>query len=80
MRQLVECIAILSLLFIVSEGRADDLDEFIRTQMQKRHVPGLSIAIIQDGKLIKAKGYGFIDKKGVCTRHAINPVSGWLHQ
>jgi CubicO group peptidase (beta-lactamase class C family) len=64
MRQLLTGIAVLSLVSIVYQGRADDLDEFIRKQMQKRHVPGLSIAIIQDGKLIKAKGYGFIDKNG----------------
>ena len=64
MRQLLSVIAVLSLVSIVFQGRADDLDEFIQKQMQKRHVPGLSIAIIEDGKLIKAKGYGFIDKDG----------------
>ena len=62
MRSLVPCLAVLTLLTIVSQSHADDLDEFIRKQMQKRHVPGLSIAIIQDGKISKAKGYGFIDK------------------
>ncbi|MVM40759.1 serine hydrolase [Spirosoma sp. HMF3257] len=64
MRQFFRSIAVLSLLFLVAESRADDLDDFIRKQMQKRHVPGLSIAIIQDGKIVKAKGYGFIDKTG----------------
>ncbi|MVM30870.1 serine hydrolase [Spirosoma sp. HMF4905] len=64
MRQLIQSIAVLSLLFLAAESRADDLDEFIRKQMQKRHVPGLSIAIIQDGKIVKAQGYGFIDKNG----------------
>ncbi len=59
MRQLLTGIAVLSLVSIAYQGRADDLDEFIRKQMQKRHVPGLSIAIIEDGKLIKAKGYGW---------------------
>lgn len=62
MRQLVHCIAILSLLSIGSQGRADDLDDFIRKQMQKRRIPGLSIAIIQDSKIVRAAGYGFIDK------------------
>ncbi|GAB4032492.1 hypothetical protein GCM10028774_13160 [Spirosoma jeollabukense] len=50
------------MLTLISEGRADDLDDFIKKQLQKRHVPGLSIAIIQDGKIVKAKSYGFIDK------------------
>ena len=64
MRHLVPCIALLSLQLVVLQAHADDLDDFIRKQMQKRHVPGLSIAIIQNGKIIKAKGYGFIDKNG----------------
>ncbi|WP_168207745.1 serine hydrolase [Spirosoma sp. KCTC 42546] len=62
MRQLLQSLVVLSLLSLASESRADDLDEFIKKQMQKRHVPGLSIAIIQDGKIVKAKGYGTIDK------------------
>lgn len=64
MRRRIQFIPLLALLVFVTQCRADDLDEFIRKQMQKRHVPGLSIAIIQDGKIIRAKGYGFIDKNG----------------
>jgi CubicO group peptidase (beta-lactamase class C family) len=30
--------------------------------MKKRGIPGLSLAIIQDGKIVKAKGYGFADR------------------
>lgn len=30
--------------------------------MQKRHITGLSMAVIQDGKIVKAKGYGLADK------------------
>ncbi len=26
--------------------------------MHKRHIPGVSIAIVQDGKVVRAKGYG----------------------
>jgi CubicO group peptidase (beta-lactamase class C family) len=36
----------------------DSLDAFIRTQMARRQVPGLSLAIIDDGKIVYAKGYG----------------------
>lgn len=55
---------ILSFLLAVSHAQADDLDDFIRSQMQKRRIPGLSLAIIQDGKILKAQAYGFIDKDG----------------
>ncbi|MBO9617243.1 MAG: serine hydrolase [Dyadobacter sp.] len=55
---------ILSFLLAVFHVRADDLDDFIRSQMQKRRIPGLSLAIIQGGKIVKAQAYGFIDKDG----------------
>jgi CubicO group peptidase (beta-lactamase class C family) len=43
---------------------ADSLDTVIMTLMKKRQIPGLSLAVIQDGKIVKAKGYGFVDKNG----------------
>lgn len=55
---------ILSFLLVVFRVQADDLDDFIRNQMRKRGIPGLSLAIIQDGKILKAQAYGFIDKEG----------------
>ncbi|HQU85188.1 MAG TPA: serine hydrolase domain-containing protein [Pyrinomonadaceae bacterium] len=39
--------------------RADSLDKFIAAEMQKRKIPALSIAVIKDGKVVRAKGYGF---------------------
>src|ERR1700733_7818596 len=44
--------------------QADKLDDFIAAQMQQNHIVGLSLAIIDDGKIIKAKGYGFTDENG----------------
>lgn len=41
----------------------DDLDRFIRAEMARRQLPGLSLAIIQDGK-IEARAYGVIEKGG----------------
>jgi len=55
---------ILSFLLVVFHAQADDLDDFIQSQMQKRGIPGLSLAIIQDGKILKAQSYGFVDKDG----------------
>ena len=55
---------ILSFVLLVGHVHADELDDFIRSQMQKRGIPGLSLAIIQDGKILKAQSYGFIDKDG----------------
>jgi CubicO group peptidase (beta-lactamase class C family) len=47
-----------------ADAAADAVDEVIRVEMQKRHVPGLSLAIVQDGKIVKAKGYGVTEKGG----------------
>jgi CubicO group peptidase (beta-lactamase class C family) len=43
-------------------AQADEVDDVIAARMQERHINGLSLAIVQDGKIIKAKGYGFTDK------------------
>jgi D-alanyl-D-alanine carboxypeptidase len=49
----------LSLLIATSlPVHADAVDEYVNAQMQKLHIPGLSIAVVKDGRLIKAAGYG----------------------
>ena len=41
--------------------RVDSLDAFVKAQMAQRHVRGLSLAIIKDGKIAVARGYGVTD-------------------
>jgi CubicO group peptidase (beta-lactamase class C family) len=41
---------------------ADIVDDAVDALMQKSHLPGLSLAIIQDGKIVKAEGYGYLTK------------------
>lgn len=54
----------LLLLLIASlTAHADKLDDFIKAQLKKTKVPGLSLAIIQDGKIVKVKSYGVTDKE-----------------
>jgi CubicO group peptidase (beta-lactamase class C family) len=43
---------------------SDVIDDFVRGEMQRRHISGLSLAIIQDGKIVKAKGYGVNEMGG----------------
>ncbi len=40
-------------------AQADKVDDYVAAEMQKRKIPGLSVAIIKDGQVVKAKGYGF---------------------
>lgn len=44
-----------------SSAHADRVDEYLTAQMAARHIPGLSVAVVQDGKVVKALGYGLAD-------------------
>lgn len=44
-----------------AQAKLEGLDEFIAELMEAWKVPGLAIAIIQDGKVIHLKGYGYRD-------------------
>lgn len=46
------------LITLVATIRADSIDDLIRAEMKRQNIPGLSIAIVKDGKTIKAQGYG----------------------
>jgi CubicO group peptidase (beta-lactamase class C family) len=37
---------------------ADKVDDYVKAEMQKQHVPAVSLAVVKDGKIIKAEGYG----------------------
>ncbi|PSL46363.1 CubicO group peptidase (beta-lactamase class C family) [Chitinophaga niastensis] len=38
--------------------KMDLTDKYIRVQMQRQHIPGLSLCVIKDGKIVQMKGYG----------------------
>jgi len=49
-------------LMIVSQtvvAQTDKVDEYVQSEMAKQRIPGLSIAVVKNGEVIKAKGYGF---------------------
>jgi len=46
------------ILAVAATGRADDIDDVVNRWIQQQHVPAASIAVIKDGFLIKAQGYG----------------------
>lgn len=45
------------------EGSLTQVDNLVRSFMSKNTVPGISLAITKNGKLVYAKGYGFTDKE-----------------
>jgi D-alanyl-D-alanine carboxypeptidase len=46
------------LLFTSSFAYADVLDDRIRAIMAERHIPGAAVAVVQNGKVVRIKGYG----------------------
>jgi CubicO group peptidase (beta-lactamase class C family) len=45
--------------FISLNAFADSVDEFVELQLKQQKIPGMSIAILKDNKIIKTQGYGF---------------------
>src|SRR5262245_63214584 len=38
---------------------ADSVDEYVESQLKQQKIPGMTIAILKDNKIVKIKGYGF---------------------
>lgn len=45
-------------LLLTNSAQADEVDEFVRARLGERNIPGAAIAVIKNGKIIKAEGYG----------------------
>ncbi|HTM52667.1 MAG TPA: serine hydrolase domain-containing protein [Pirellulales bacterium] len=43
---------------LLQVARSDEIDDYVNTEMQTRHIPGVSLAVIKEGKVVKAQGYG----------------------
>ncbi|HEY0455105.1 MAG TPA: serine hydrolase domain-containing protein [Verrucomicrobiae bacterium] len=41
-----------------ASARADLIDDYVLSQMSLKQVPGLSLAVLHDGKVLKTRGYG----------------------
>jgi CubicO group peptidase (beta-lactamase class C family) len=60
----VVSLVIISLLTFPAFGQQDaaitaKVDEFIKAEMQKQKIPGISLAVVRSGQIIYAKGYGY---------------------
>ena len=52
-------ILLLSLSCAAQDAVSAKVDEYIRSEMQAQQIPGVALAVIKDGKMIIARGYGF---------------------
>lgn len=58
LRILFSLFSVFLLISCISAQQADKVDDFIKSEMQKQNIPGVALAVIKDGKVIKNKGYG----------------------
>ena len=42
-------------------AQADPIDDYVALQMRRQHLPGVSLAVVQDGRVVKQQAYGFAD-------------------
>ena len=43
---------------VSATAAADPIDDYVRSQLAPRHLPGVSLAVVKDGRVVKAAGYG----------------------
>lgn len=54
------CLCLFSAL-TASAAPTDKIDEYVTAQMRRQHIPGVSLAVLKDGKPVKLKAYGVAD-------------------
>jgi D-alanyl-D-alanine carboxypeptidase len=57
LRKLFLVPALLGCLFVAA-ARADRVDDYVLEEMRLRHVPGLALTVVRDGRVVKERGYG----------------------
>lgn len=61
---------------------ADGVDDYLKAQMTARHIPGLSVVVVQNGKVVKAQGYGLanVEQSSPATADTIYPIGSLSKQ
>jgi CubicO group peptidase (beta-lactamase class C family) len=74
-RAATRCLALCGSLIAVVVASADEIDDVVAAQMREWHIAGLSLAIVDGGKIARAQGYGFADKTSEILSCACHVVS-----
>lgn len=55
---------------------ADPVDDYVRSQLKSRHLPGVSLAVVKDGRIVKASGYGLasLELNVPATEHTVYEI------
>jgi CubicO group peptidase (beta-lactamase class C family) len=47
----------------IAPARADDLDDFVNATIRRLNIPGVAIAAVKDGVVVRTAGYGLADRE-----------------
>lgn len=67
--------AFLLALVVTAPAVADPVDDYVQTVMAAKKIPGVSIVVLRDGKVVKSKGYGFAN-----LEHEVAATPGTIYQ
>ena len=65
---------------LMPSAAADPIDDYIRAQIKSRHMPGVSIAVVRNGKLVKAAGYGYANVETGTKATAQKPIRDCIEE
>jgi CubicO group peptidase (beta-lactamase class C family) len=51
--------ALAACMSLSTSAHGDEVDRYLQAQIRALHIPGLSLAVVRDGTVVKAAGYGF---------------------
>src|SRR5262245_2554867 len=59
-RYTLRAVAMLVALLVAlpTAARADQVDDYVRAEMAKQHIPGLALAVVKNGSIVKSQAYG----------------------
>jgi len=74
--RLCVCVLTVCLAGLTRTAGADPIDDYVRSQLKARHLPGVSLAVVKDGRVVKAAGYGLasLELGAAATEHTVYEI------
>jgi CubicO group peptidase (beta-lactamase class C family) len=72
----VIALLVISLLTCSAIAAKDRIDSIVNDEIKKQRIPGISVAVIKDGKIVKSGGYGYanLELKVRATDHTVYQI------
>ncbi len=75
-------VAVAMILCVIISARADEVDDYVERQLRQLHIPGLSLAVVRGGRVIKAQGYGLanLESNAPATKDTVYEIGSMTKQ